>query len=107
MVAGHLQERNGYFHIVLSYQDEYGKRKTKWKTIGLKVKGNKRRAEVMLAEARRQFVPPERLHLSADMLFTDYMEQWLEITKHSIQGITHSSYKSMLKGLLPFFRLCG
>ena len=41
MVAGHLQEKNGNFYIVLSYKDHTGKRKTKWQKTGLPVKGNK------------------------------------------------------------------
>ena len=53
MVAGHLREKRGYFHIVLSYTDENGKRQTPSKTTGLPVKGNKKRAEAMLMEARQ------------------------------------------------------
>ena len=34
MVAGHLQEKNGYFYAVLSYKDTNGKRKTKWIPTG-------------------------------------------------------------------------
>lgn len=34
MVAGHLQEKNGYFYAVLSYKDAQGKRKTKWIPTG-------------------------------------------------------------------------
>ena len=52
MVAGHLREKNGYYHIVLNYVDEYGKRHTPSKSTGLPVKGNKKRAEKMLIEAR-------------------------------------------------------
>ena len=37
MVAGHLQEKNGYFYIVLSYKDENGKRKTPWFATDLPV----------------------------------------------------------------------
>ena len=48
MAAGHLREKRGYFHIVLSYTDENGKRQTPSKTTGLPVKGNKKRAEAML-----------------------------------------------------------
>ena len=48
MVAGHLREKRGYYHIVLSYTDENGHRKTPSKTTGLTVKGNKKRAEAML-----------------------------------------------------------
>lgn len=42
MVAGHLQEKKGYFYMVLSYPDAAGKRKTKWFPTGLPVKGNKK-----------------------------------------------------------------
>ena len=41
MVAGHLREKNGYYHMVLSYTDENGKRKTPSKSTGLTIKGNK------------------------------------------------------------------
>ncbi len=34
MVAGHLREKNGYYHIVLNYVDEYGKRHTPSKSTG-------------------------------------------------------------------------
>ena len=47
MVAGHLQEKKGYFYMVLSYPDAAGKRKTKWFPTGLPVKGNKKKAEKM------------------------------------------------------------
>ena len=54
MVAGHLREKRGYYHIVLSYTDENGNRQTPSKTTGLPVKGNKKRAEAMLIQARRE-----------------------------------------------------
>ena len=40
MVAGHLQEKNDFYYIVLSYKDADGKRKTKWEATGLSVKRN-------------------------------------------------------------------
>ena len=43
MVAGHLQEKNDFYYIVLSYKDADGKRKTKWEATGLSVKRNKKR----------------------------------------------------------------
>ena len=57
MVAGHLQEKQGHFYMVLSYNDASGKKRTKWKATGLPVKGNKKRAEAMLMEARQSFDP--------------------------------------------------
>ncbi len=41
MVAGHLQEKNGLYYMVVSYPDVAGKRKTKWFSTGLPIKGNK------------------------------------------------------------------
>ena len=50
MVAGHLQEKKGYYYAVLSYRNADGRRKTKWISTGLPVKGNKKRAEAFLME---------------------------------------------------------
>lgn len=50
MVAGHLQEKNGYFYAVLSYKDNNNKRKTKWIPTGQSVKGNKKKATAFLLE---------------------------------------------------------
>ena len=43
MVAGHLQEKNGMFYIVLTYPGAAGKRKNKWISTKLPVKGNKKK----------------------------------------------------------------
>lgn len=53
MVAGHLREKRGIYHMVLSYIDENGKRATPTKSTGLSVKGNKKRAEAMLSDWRK------------------------------------------------------
>lgn len=107
MVAGHLQEKKGYYYIVLSYPDGSGKRKTKWLTTGLPVKGNKKKAEKMLMEARKEFVPECR-PLREDMLFSDFMLQWLEIVKPTIAITTYSSYCNAVKSVIvPYFKARG
>jgi hypothetical protein len=58
MVAGHLQEKNGIYYVVLTYKTYDGKRKTKWQSTGLPIKGNKRRAEAMMRELQDDFEPP-------------------------------------------------
>lgn len=83
MVAGHLQEKKGYFYIVLSYPDVSGKRKTKWLPTSLPVKGNKKKAEKLLMEARREF-EPECKPIQDDVLFSEFMLQWLGIVKPTI-----------------------
>ena len=86
MVAGHLQEKKGLFYMVLSYKDCTGKRRTKWFPTGLPVKGNKKRAETMLMEMRHSYVPEDSIEnsvIESDMLFADYLDQWLKIVKAS------------------------
>ena len=41
MVAVHLREKNGDYHMVLNYVDEYGKRHTPSKSTGLTVRETK------------------------------------------------------------------
>lgn len=107
MVAGHLQEKKGYFYMVLSYPDAAGKRKTKWFPTGLTVKGNKKKAETMLMETRKTFVP-ECQPIKDDMLFSDFLLGWLDITKPTIAITTYSSYSNMGKGvIIPHFREKG
>ena len=107
MVAGHLQEKKGYFYIVLSYPDISGKRKTKWITTGLPVKGNKKKTEKMLMEIRKTF-EPECKPLRDDTLFSDFMLYWLEIIKPTIAVTTYSSYSNMVKKVIvPYFKERG
>ena len=104
MVAGHLQEKKGYYYIVLSYKDDKGKRKTKWLPTKLTVKGNKKRAERMLQEARRDFVP-EGVVDSENILFADFMVEWLRIIKPNVAATTYASYfNSVNKVIVPYFR---
>ena len=79
MVAGHLREKSGYYYAVLNYTDSLGKRKTKWISTGLTVKGNKKRAEAILMDARRNFNPEEPKVINGDILFADYRKENTQI----------------------------
>lgn len=108
MVAGHLRIQNGYYQMILSYKDENGKRKTKSISTGLEAKGNKRNAERMLTAARQSFSlesSEKKNRLSAaetandsndnkeigenSPLFCDFLLEWLEMTKNSIEITTY------------------
>lgn len=108
MVAGHLQEKKGMFYIVLSYKGADDKRKTKWLPTGLAIKGNKKRAEAMLMEARKTFIPetaPTAATINRDTLFSDFLTKWLAVVKSSIKPATYSSYSGLLDSvILPYFR---
>lgn len=56
IVAGHLKNVQGYYHIVLSYTGYDGKRKTPSFTTGLKVRNNKRNAESLLHFVQSEFI---------------------------------------------------
>ena len=106
MVAGHLTLKNGRYYAVLNYRNAGGQRKTKWIALGLPEKGNKRKAEAELARLRAEFEPPKEVgDLSSDMLFADYLLEWLEIAKGRLAVATYSSYAAMIKMPVgPYFR---
>ena len=102
MVAGHLHEKNGYYYIILNLTDSAGRRKPKWISTGLTIKGNKKRAEQMLMEERRKYANAKT---GDDVLFADFMEQWLEIVKSTVSIPTYSSYVNAVKSIIaPYFR---
>ena len=102
MVAGHLHEKNGYYYIILNLTDSAGRRKPKWISTGLTIKGNKKRAEQMLMEERRKYANAKA---GDDVLFADFMEQWLEIVKSPVSIPTYSSYVNAVKSIIaPYFR---
>lgn len=111
MIAGHLQEKYGFFYIVLSYRDENGKRHTPWFPTKLPVKGNKKRVEALLLEMRQTYQPPELAGKTAaqeqaqpELMFTDFLQQWLEVAKSTIQLTTYASYAGMMRSaILPYF----
>ena len=106
MVSGTLALKNGYYYAVLSYRDATGKRHQKWVSTGLPQKGNKRRAEQELIRIRSEFeIPPDAGELNSNMLFADYLDQWLEIVRARIKPATFGSYQGMVKSTIgPYFR---
>lgn len=112
MVAGHLREKRGIYHIVLSYTDENGKRQTPSKSTGLPIKGNKKRAEAMLLEARKakeeelqQLIenkgkPPR----PEDIPFTQFLHDWLNMMESSVEITTLAAYSFTVKSkICPYF----
>ena len=114
MVAGHLREKDGYYHIILSYIDENGKRHTPSKSTKLPVKGNKKRAEAMLIRAREEMEEKLRYRarckksgmtiLPDTVRFTDFLYDWLDMMKASVETTTYSAYEMAVKNkIIPYF----
>ena len=116
MITGCLQKKNGYYYAVL-YLKVDGKRKTKWIATKLPVSTtSERTAQKALDEIRMQYELQEeskretaaaltsRYSLEAQVLFVDYMEQWLNSVRPSIATATYQSYSVMMKArVIPYF----
>lgn len=111
MTAGHLEVKNGKYFVVISYQDEYGKRHRKQFATGLPEKGSRRAAEAELSRIKKEFKPPHPAlsgDLNPDMLFADYLIKWVEIAKMRIKLPTYCSYKNLITSTIaPYFRERG
>lgn len=111
-----VQEKDGKFYAVLQYKDESGKKQYKWKATKVKAeKGNKREANRKAEEIRRQFESelntPKLLapttNDSNNILFGNYMLNWLEKHKHNIELSTNDGYERNVKTTANYFNDLG
>ncbi len=87
MLTGSLQPQGDKYYMVINYYED-GKRRPKWISTGLSVKGNKRAAQQMLnaflANAEKDAAFTKQRHKAAqDLKFLDYMQTWLKSRKGS------------------------
>ena len=109
-MTGSLQIKNDKFYMVLN-STENGKRKQKWISTGLPVKGNKRKAEQMLREklSEEETLSPA---VCSDMPVSACVRKWLSEVKRRVDDVTFQSYDLIArKHILPYFdanglRLC-
>jgi len=113
MVAGHLRNRNGYWHLVLSYVDENGVKRTPSKTTRLPIKNNKRKAEEMLQAWRAEMNDEIQEKVMArktgqayggGIRFTRYLADWLKMMKPSVEATTYAAYEmTIMHKIIPYF----
>lgn len=104
MVTGHLREKNGIYQIILNYKDDKGRYQTKSISTGLPVKGNKKRAEDMLQAERKKF-DQRPTNGGKDILFSDFLLNWLDMMKNSVEITTYASYSNVVKNhIVPYFK---
>lgn len=124
MITGSVQVNKGnYYYLVLNIYNELGKRKPQWKPTGLKVDSNERKnnqnkkqAEKMLQEelvrinAENSFsnrIPQVAKNSKySNMLFCDYMIEWLNNQRNQVKPNTYIGYEQKIKGrLYKYFKL--
>lgn len=104
MVSGHLTEKSGNYYIILNLTDGNGKRKPKWIATGLPVKGNKKKAEAMLMDARKAHINEVTATDDSNVLFADYIEKvWLP-SKSKLEKTTYAEYSHEVKVIAAYFR---
>lgn len=108
MITGSLQKKKGLYYAVLNLYDEYGKRKPKWIPTGYAIKGNKKKAEEKLEQFKIEYENKSKIQLRdpniydkyKNILFCDYMLDWLEKQKGKVEKTTYIGYEQVIKGRL-------
>lgn len=111
-MKGRLTTKNGKYYVVISYQDDSRKNKQKWVATGLDAKNNKRAAEELMRGIVANFdgenTPAVKERQSNnDLLFGDYLAEWIEIAKPNLQISTYAAYKNKIKYIAPYFNERG
>lgn len=103
MVTVSLQEKNGFYHAVVNYKDDNGKRKQKWFSTRLKIRGNKKEAQAKAEEIRQEFENElnstqkrKNNTVKTNVLFLDFLNEWLKIVKKTIELSTYNSYEQIV-----------
>ncbi len=122
MITGSVQINKGYYFLVFNMYNEYGKRKPEWHSTGLKVDNNERKNNQNKKQANK-LLAEELVRINAEnnfsnkmndiarnskysnMLFCDYMLEWLAYTKPKVVQSTYIGYEQVIKGrLYPYFK---
>lgn len=100
--SGSIQKKKGYWYCVINAPDEHGKRRQKWISTGLKIEGNKRRAEAILREHLNKY--NSGMLYSRNIPFTDWVNKWLKHKELEVSPTTLHGYRGYAdKHIIPFF----
>lgn len=103
-MTGSIQEKNGYWQIVVSYKDENGKWRQKWISTKLKIRGNKKKAQDML-DTYLQEHDDSQFWKKNTVYFEDFMLKWLETAKIELSKSTYLAYKYQIESqIIPYFK---
>lgn len=104
MLAGHLRVKNEYYHMIINYKDGDGKRRTKSISTGLPEKGNKKRAEAMLLETRKNF-RPEDIMTGKNTQYHTFLDNWLKDKVKSLDSETLAIYSHNIRVFIgPYYK---
>lgn len=106
-MTGSLQVKNDKYYAVLNFQDDSGKRAQKWISLGLELKGNKRRAEAKLNDLLVQYQGIEPISPLRQLL-SRHIQSWIEGNRSNVAVTTYNQYINMLANHIgPYFDELG
>ena len=102
-MTGSLQVKSDKFYAVLNFKNQEGKRVQKWICLNLPVRGNKRKAEIMLRELLAQYQGLESIE-PINTLLSQHIANWIEYDRPHITVTTYNQYVNMLNNhIAPYF----
>ena len=114
-LRANIVEKRGTLHVVVTFKDENGKSRQKWRDTKLKKKGNKKRAEKIkedfIKEIENQLSQTNTLgkvdpllDSRKDLLFYDYLVDYLNVINKEVSYATYIGYmKYVEKRIKSFF----
>lgn len=107
-MTGRITVRNGYWHCVINYKDEFGRYKQKWINTNLKERGNKKFAKELLdkeIEIFKKQLKDEQGNskVSNDILFVDWVKRYIENKKSTLTKVVFDSYLRKIPIIKKFF----
>lgn len=106
-MTGSLQIKNDKYYAVLNFRDENGKRVQKWVSLNLPVRGNKRKADLMLRQLVEQYQGVEAIE-PINRLLGQYIAMWIESSRPRLAVTTYNQYVNMLNThMIPYFNPRG
>ena len=108
-----LRERNGIYHVVVYWINPITKeQESKSKSTGLKVKGNKKKAEEIeeaffqeVKEKYKDAYQEDKIEKKEKIKFLDFLEQSITNSKNSIEYPTYKSYRDQQRIINKFFSI--
>lgn len=111
-----VQVKNGekYYQAVMCFKDKNGKKQQKWKSTKIRAdRGKKKIAQRVAEEIRQQFelelnAPEEAVaNDNNNLLFGDYMLEWLKKQKSKVELSTYSGYEHNVNKTAEYFNNLG
>ena len=99
-----LQIKKGYYHVVIYDKTAPKGKQYKWVSTHLPINNNKRKAEQIAKEVLAKY-EDKRMLIDSNVLFADFINEWLEAAETKVRSNTFHNYKIMANAhIVPYFK---